>query len=58
MKNQSLKNRTVGLLLFFGLLSLIVRGQFIKKIDSLALVHHNKGFNGNVLFSSNPREDK
>ncbi|MER3318450.1 MAG: serine hydrolase domain-containing protein [Allomuricauda sp.] len=53
MKNQSLKNRTVGLLLFFGLLSLIVRGQFIKKIDSMALVHHNKGFNGNVLLSSN-----
>ncbi|TJY35945.1 serine hydrolase domain-containing protein [Pontimicrobium aquaticum] len=49
--NQTLK--TKYLCISFALFSIIVNAQIAKQIDSLALVHASKGFNGNVLYSKN-----
>ena len=45
--------KTFTLLIAFTLISVSANGQLSERIDSLALEHASKGFNGNILYSRN-----
>jgi len=47
------KVKIQNLFIAFMLLSIFGNAQISKQIDSLALIHASKGFNGNVLYSKN-----
>src|SRR6056297_1349108 len=47
------KMKFFNLLIAFTLISISANGQLPGRIDSLALEHASKGFNGNVLYSRN-----
>src|SRR6056297_3600251 len=47
------KMKFFNLLIVFTLLSVSANGQLPERIDSLALEHASKGFNGNILYSRN-----
>ena len=54
MKHKTLlRKKAIQLLLIFGLFSNLVKGQIIKQIDSIAMLHKTDGFNGNILYSLN-----
>lgn len=54
MKHKTLlRKKTIQLLLIFGLFSMLAKGQIIKQIDSIAMLHRTDGFNGNILYSLN-----
>lgn len=45
--------KTFTLLIVFTLISVTANGQISNRIDSLALEHEARGFNGNILYSKN-----
>jgi len=47
------KMKFFNLLVVFTLISVTATGQISERIDSLALEHKAKGFNGNILYSKN-----
>jgi len=47
------KIKILSLLIAFTLISVSANGQISNRIDSLALEHEAKGFNGNILYSKN-----